>query len=1042
MKTNRIKSWLLVRAAMIAALLGVATHVNAEDKFYLSDFEIAAGETKQLAIQFETDNVNSADPSQLNYVAFQFDLYVPEGLTIVQKKGKPNFTFNADRMDDHTFSSATQADGALRVLSASLTNASFWEKTGDFILFSVTAAEDFTGNHELAFKNIMFSTADGSRTELADVTTKVTGPAAEDPTVAVTGITLDKSTAELTEGESVTLVATVAPDNATDKTVTWTTSDASVATVTNGVVTAVKAGNATITAKAGDKSATCTIAVNAKVISVTGITLDKTTAVLTEGETVTLVATVAPDNATDKTVTWTTSDASVATVTNGVVTAVKAGNATITAKAGDKSATCTIAVNAKVISVTGITLDKTTAVLTEGETVTLVATVAPDNATDKTVTWTTSDASVATVTNGVVTAVKAGSATITAKAGDKSAICAVTVKAKEVVTNDKFYLSDFEIVAGETKELAIQFESEVADNYVAFQFDITVPAGLTIEQKKGKPNFTFNEERVDDHTFSSAVQDDGSLRLLSASLTNACFSGKSGDFIHFTVSAAEDFIGEYEITLKNIMFSTAAGTRVELADVIAKVTAKEQPKVSISEGDYYMKNVASGKFLVGANDWGTRASLGKHGIKVTLYNTENGKFLIDTHIANSETNHYLGSNGYVDAEAAEWIITESAEGVYAMSLDGANYWGYDGVSTILTGTLTDATQPNAQWQLVTRAEMEAALTGATESNPVDATFYIQAADFSRNDPNIGGWQGGPAIGGWDSNKNAEKWNEAPFDVYQEVTNLPNGYYRLSAQGYYRIGSDGNDASVAAEQYAAGTPELNAYLYGNDAATPLKSIVADAKSGEAPEGNYTTTSIGYVPQGMDGASAFFSEGLYHNELVVKVTDGTLRLGVKKEVASHQDWTIFDNFELYYLGTDYTLKPILVTSIILNEKSAILEVGNTLELTAYAVPYNAENRSVTWSSSNESSITVDANGMVTAVKGGVAIITATANDGSGVTATCRVVCKADGIEDVEADMTQWPADIYDLTGRQVKQAATSLEGLQKGIYLIQGRKVLVK
>lgn len=495
--------------------------------------------------------------------------------------------------------------------------------------------------------------------------------------------------------------------------------------------------------------------------------------------------------------------------------------------------------------------------------------------------------------------------------------------------------------------------------------------------------------------------------------------------------------GEYEIILSN-----AVAENYEISYTKGVLTIAPHV-VDIPDGNYYMKNVASGKFLVGANDWGTRASLGEHGVEVTLYNVDNGKFLIDTHIANSETNHYLGSDGYVDAEAAEWIITEPTEGVYTLSIDGINYWGYDGVSTILTGTLTDATQPNAQWQLVTRAEMEAALANATESNPVDATFYIQAADFNRNDSNVSAWKGEPVTGGWDSNKNAERWNTAPMDVYQELAGLPNGYYRLSVQGYYRIGNDANDAALAAEQYTAGTPELNAYLYGNDAVTPLMSIMADAKSGEAPEGNYCTTPIGYVPQSMDGASAFFSEGLYHNELVVKVTDETLRIGIKKEVASYQDWVIFDNFELYYLGTNYTSKPISVTSIILNEKTVILEEGETLQLTAYAVPYNADNRSVTWSSSNEASITVDANGMVTAVKGGsTAIITAKANDGSGVTATCRVVCKVDGIEGVEAEAVQWPTDIYDVTGRLVKKAASSAEGLQKGIYLIRGRKVIIK
>ena len=241
--------------------------------------------------------------------------------------------------------------------------------------------------------------------------------------VEVSSVELDKTSAQLKAGETVTLTATVKPDDATDKTVTWSTSDSSVATVDNGVVTAIKVGSATITAKAGDKSATCSISVVPTLV--TSVTLDQTNASLRVGETVTLTATVKPDDATDKAVTWTTSDASVATVDNGVVTANKVGSATITAKAGDKSATCSISVVPT--PVTSVTLNKANASLKVGETISLTATVKPDDATDKTVTWETSEASVATITDGVVTAIKLGSATITAKAGDKSAVCAITV---------------------------------------------------------------------------------------------------------------------------------------------------------------------------------------------------------------------------------------------------------------------------------------------------------------------------------------------------------------------------------------------------------------------------------------------------------------------------------------------------------------------------------------------------------------------------------------------------------------------------------------
>lgn len=170
--------------------------------------------------------------------------------------------------------------------------------------------------------------------------------------IAVTSVTLDKTSVKLKEGESVTLVATVTPDNATDKTVTWTSSEAAVASVdASGKVTAIKEGSATITAKAGDKTATCSVTIKNDV-PVSSVEFNKTTLSLIAGETATLVATIKPNDATDKTVNWSTSDSKIASVDNqGKVTALAKGHATITAKAGDKTATCMVFVKAKNYSV-------------------------------------------------------------------------------------------------------------------------------------------------------------------------------------------------------------------------------------------------------------------------------------------------------------------------------------------------------------------------------------------------------------------------------------------------------------------------------------------------------------------------------------------------------------------------------------------------------------------------------------------------------------------------------------------------------------------
>ena len=244
---------------------------------------------------------------------------------------------------------------------------------------------------------------------------------------------------EIIEGGSAVLSASVSPEAASDRAVAWSSSDRSVATVDKaGTVHGLKPGTATVTATAEGKSGTCAVTVKAKAVGVTEVTLDKTELTLTEGETETLTATVRPDNADNRKVTWSSDKTEIATVDGaGKVTAVKPGEAvvTVTTEDGGKTATCRVTVKAKTVGVTEVTLDRTELTLTEGETETLTATVKPDNADNRKVTWSSDKTEVATVDGaGKVTAVKAGEATVTVTTedGGKTATCKVTVKAKAV----------------------------------------------------------------------------------------------------------------------------------------------------------------------------------------------------------------------------------------------------------------------------------------------------------------------------------------------------------------------------------------------------------------------------------------------------------------------------------------------------------------------------------------------------------------------------------------------------------------------------------
>ena len=268
----------------------------------------------------------------------------------------------------------------------------------------------------------------------------------KDKSVAVTEVRLDKSATTLVEGDTEELMATVMPENATDKGIEWKSSDESVATVSQtGLVTALKEGSSAITVITNDGGfkATCDVTVNKKVIAVTSVVLGNTELTLVEGEEEKLAVAVTPENATDKSVVWESGNESAATVSQeGLVTAVGEGKATITVKTNDGgfSASCEVTVKKRVIAVTGVKLSAASMTLREGDKGTLTATVEPANATNKNVEWWTSDLDVVSVistsggSNGYVEARKAGKATVTVKTedGEFSASCEITVEKKEV----------------------------------------------------------------------------------------------------------------------------------------------------------------------------------------------------------------------------------------------------------------------------------------------------------------------------------------------------------------------------------------------------------------------------------------------------------------------------------------------------------------------------------------------------------------------------------------------------------------------------------
>ena len=281
----------------------------------------------------------------------------------------------------------------------------------------------------------------------------------------VTSVDLDYTDITLKMGEEFRLTALVLPEDASDKTVLWSSSDTNVATVNeNGMVTAVNSGSATILCKSADSGETsmCNVTVYQPV---TGVTISNESMTVRKGQEFWLNATCQPENAMNKLIIWSSSDTSIATVDkNGKVTAVEPGDCVITATSQDSGVTarCSLTVTQPI---TGISLNTNAKTILAGEKFVIIPTIEPLDADNKNVTYTSSDTSVATVdSDGIVTGVRGGKTVIIVKTEERGLIASCLVTVQEFVSSVNITQDSAQMNLGAVLQLQAEVLNETATN--------------------------------------------------------------------------------------------------------------------------------------------------------------------------------------------------------------------------------------------------------------------------------------------------------------------------------------------------------------------------------------------------------------------------------------------------------------------------------------------------------------------------------------------------------------------------------------------------
>lgn len=760
--------------------------------------------------------------------------------------------------------------------------------------------------------------------------------------VGVEKIELDKSELSLKKGESASLKATIFPENASDKSLKWGSSDVSVATVdAYGNVKAEGNGEATVFVSSSDGGFTayCNVKVGT---SVTGISLDPREFTLeTIGSSFTIKPVISPEDASDLGVVWESADTKVVSVaSDGTVTAIGPGTTTVKATTNDGSFTSNCVVSVK-SPAQHVSLDKTSLKLLEGESGKLTATVYPLNSTQKTLTWVSDHPDVASVDNeGNVTARKAGTATVTVKVAENvTAVCKVTVISR--VTGISLSETTVELKPGETHQLTATVLPQNASNAeVTWYSDKESVA--TVSQSGLVTGVGPGETTV------HAVTTDGGKMASCLVKVGTPVKG-----ITLSVSSKTLYVGDPSLDI------SATLTPANATDKSLEWSSSDPEVASIAPGaalHAVIKPLKPGKTTITATtkDGGFTASC-----EVTVKRHVSGVSLNKASLT-----LYVGET---ESLAATVAPEDASDKTVAWSSDNS------AVASVSNGKVTANKPGTAVIKVVTNdLSKEAACT-------VTVKRHAESVELSQKEIKL-----------YLGENRSLTATVLPSDASDK-----NVTWSSSNPNVATVSTAGNVVSksvgttVITVKTADGGHQASCHVTVLEPVVYATSLTITPQALNMNIGESASLTLQMLPSNANEKLVWESD----NESVARVVNGDITavgVGVAKIMVKGKNVTSNE-------VTVTVIDKFAVTGVKLNESEKSLQVGDSFTLTATVLPEDARDKTVTWSSDKESVATVK-DGVVTAVSPGTAIIKVTAGAGA-FSATCSVTVEERIIEITE-------------------------------------------